>query len=408
MKLFLIKIGKALSVLKRDGFLNGGRRIWRAFFAPFKRVGSGDVLFITGGVGDSALYRTYHIAENLELHGFKCSTTVQDNPFLAGYADKFKIFIFHRVLSTPRVSKLIQEIKKQKKEIIFETDDLVFDTKYYKDHSYFKNMNYFTKKLYEKGVGGEILKDEYVKTCTCTTSYLAKELEEYNKKVFIVPNKLSNKDLEIVDEIMKHETCNMKHETQEDEKRCFMLHDSGYMIKIGYFSGVAAHNKDFSTITETLMKIMEKYPQVRLFLVGPLDIESKLNKFKNRISQFPYVIRKKHFSNIASVDINIVPLEMNNPFCEAKSELKFFEAGILEVPTVAVRNQTFSEAITDGENGFLARTENEWFEKLEKLILDENLRKSMGEKAREKSLKDYTNKNSHSDEYYNYLRKQLT
>lgn len=402
MKLFLIKIGKAWGVLKRDGFWNGGRRILSAFFAPFKKVGAGDVLFITGGVGDSALYRTHHVAEELELHGFKCSVTVQDNPFLDGYADKFKIFVFHRVISTSKVSKLIQKIKDQKKEIIFETDDLVFDKKYYKDHNYFKDMNYFAKKLYEKGVGEEILKDEYVKTCTCTTSYLAKELEKYparnasgiadeggGEKVFIVPNKLSNKDLEIVETIRHSE---------------FGIRNS---IRVGYFSGVASHNKDFSTITETLMKIMEKYPQVQLFLVGPLDIESKLNKFKDRINQLPYVARKKHFSNIANVDINIVPLEMNNSFCEAKSELKFFEAGILEVATVAVRNQTFSEAITDGVDGFLAGTENEWFEKLEKLILDENLRKSMGEKAREKSLKDYTNKNSHNEEYYRYLSSKL-
>jgi glycosyltransferase involved in cell wall biosynthesis len=391
MKLFLIKIGKAWGVLKRDGFLNGGKRIFSAFFAPFKKVGAGDVLFITGGVGDSALYRTHHVAEELELHGFKCSVTVQDSPFLAGYADKFKIFIFHRVISTPKVSKLIQKIKEQKKEIIFETDDLVFDTKYYKDHDYFKEMNYFTKKLYEKGVGEEILKDEYVKTCTCTTSYLAKELEKYNKKVFVVPNKLSNQDLETVNKIK-----NLKFKIENSD-----------VVRIGYFSGTGSHNKDFASIMDALFKILEKHSNVELFLAGPLDVENKLNKFKDRINQLPYVARKKHFSNIASVDINIVPLEINSPFCEAKSELKYFEAGILEVPTVAVRNQTFSEAITDGENGFLASSTEEWIDKIGKLITDENLRKSIGKKAREKSLKDYTNKNSHNEEYYRYLSSKL-
>jgi len=73
MKTFLIKIGKAFNVLKRDGIIRGGKRIVTAFFALFRRVGSGDILFITGGVGDSALYGAHHQAEELTLHGFKCS-----------------------------------------------------------------------------------------------------------------------------------------------------------------------------------------------------------------------------------------------------------------------------------------------------------------------------------------------
>src|SRR5665647_1877299 len=138
MKTILIKIGKAGKTLQRDGFIRGGGRILKAFLAMFGRVKPGDILFITGGVGDSARYRTAHVAEELELQGFKCSITVQDNPFLTGYADKFRIFIFHRVLFTPSVKKLIAEIKTRNKEIIFETDDLVFDPKYLKFMDSFK------------------------------------------------------------------------------------------------------------------------------------------------------------------------------------------------------------------------------------------------------------------------------
>src|SRR5665647_2055661 len=138
MKTFLIKIGKAGKTLQREGLFRGGKRVLQSFFAMFRRVRPGDILFVTGGVGDSARYRTEHVAEELELQGFKCSITVQDNPFLTGYADKFKIFIFHRVLFTSSVEKLIAEIKTRNKEIIFETDDLVFDPKYLKFMDSFK------------------------------------------------------------------------------------------------------------------------------------------------------------------------------------------------------------------------------------------------------------------------------
>ena len=46
-------------------------------------------------------------------------------------------------------------------------------------------------------------------------------------------------------------------------------------------------------------------------------------------------------------------------------------------------------------------------EKIGKLIENESLKNSMGEKAREKALKDYTNQNSHSEEYYSYLKSKL-
>lgn len=389
MKLLMIKAGKAWKTLQRDGILSGGKRILAAFFALFRFVGKGDILFITGGVGDSARYRAYHVAEELELNGFKCSITVQDNPLLPKYAAKFSVFIFHRVLFTPSVQKLIENIKKQNKEIIFETDDLVYDPKFVVLMDTFKYMNIFERKLYENGVGGEILDDPYVKVCTTTTDFLAEKLREHDKKVFIVPNKLCKKDVEVA---------------EKNRNSKFEIRNS---VKIGYFSGTLSHNKDFATVTDALMQILEKHENVELFLVGPLDTDNKLNKYKDRIKQLPYVPREKHFGNVASVDINIAPLEIGNPFCESKSELKFFEAGIVSVPSVCAATDPYKKAIEDGVDGFVANGTQEWVEKLGRLIQDSELRQRMGEKAREKALKKYTTEGAKNEEYYEYLKAKI-
>jgi glycosyltransferase involved in cell wall biosynthesis len=390
MKLILSRIGKIINTLKRDGILRGGQRVTRALFAMFRRVGSGDILFITGGVGDSARFRAENVAEELELHGFRCAITIQDNPLLPSYASKFKIFIFHRTINTPAIAKLIEKIKAQGKEIIFETDDLVFDPQYLQHMDYYQKMNFFEKKLYENGVGGEILADPYVKICTTTTSFLAEKLREKNKKVFIIHNKLSNSDLMIAENVLR-----AKPERKDGK------------IRIGYFSGTISHNKDFATITDALLRIMEKYPQTQLYLAGPLDIENRLSIFQERIFQMPFAPRQEHFANIASVDINVSPLELGNPFCEGKSELKFFEAGIVKVPTIATATKTFREAIADGIDGFVASSTDEWVEKLEKLIQDKEARLAMGERAYQKTLGQYSNKNSHDEEYYSYLKTKL-
>jgi glycosyltransferase involved in cell wall biosynthesis len=387
MKTLLIKGGKAFSTLRREGPIKGGKRIASAFLAMFGKVGSGDILFITGGVGDSAKYRCWRQAEELSLHGFRCSVTVQDNPLLSCYADKFKIFIFHRVLYTPAVKKMIERAKIQKKEIIFETDDLVHDPKYLKHMDYFKKMNKFEKMLYENGVGGEILKDDYVKTCVTTTTYLADILRGYGKRVFISTNKLSNYDVKIINDIFE------KKEKYRGEK-----------VKIGYFSGTASHDKDFETVKDALVHILEKYPQVEIHLFGPLEIDDIYKKLGDRVRKHPFEPWEKYLENIASVDATIAPLEIGNPFCESKSAIKFTGAGLLGVPTVAAATRTFRETIDDGVDGFVASGTEEWIRKLEKLISDKDLRKSMGERAREKVLEKYTNKNSRNEEYYEYLR----
>ena len=389
MKTLSIKIGKAWSVIKRDGLISGVKRVSSAFFALFRPVGYGDILFISGGVGDSARYRTTHVAEELENNGFECAVTVQDNPFLLHYVNKFSVFVFHRTLYTKKVAKLIERIKKQNKTIIFETDDLVYDPKYLKHMDYYEKMNPLERKLYDNGVGGEILQDDYVKVATTTTRFLADKLKENGKEVFIVPNKLSTEDV-------KNATLSLRGGTTKQSQK--------NMIKLGYFSGTISHNKDFVTITDVLVKIMTKYDYVELLLVGPLDVENELvQKFGDRIVQLPYVARKKHFANIAKCDINLAPLEYNNPFCEAKSELKFFEAGIVKVPTVAIDNQTYRDAIKDGIDGFVAKNSDEWADKLSQLIENEELRQKMGQKAYQKTVEQYTTKNAKNNEYYQYL-----
>ena len=315
---------------------------------------------------------------------------IQDNPFLPRFADRFKIFVFHRTLYTPVVTRLIKKIKTQEKEIVFETDDLVFEARYVQQTDHYQNMSYFEKKQYEKGVGKEILDDPYVKVCTTSTKFIASKLSQYGKKVFIITNKLSEDWLRVADDILSKNVA---------EKRD--------RIRIGYFSGTIGHNKDFSIISDALVEILKKYPKAEIFLAGPLKLEEKFNKFSERIIRSSYVPREQHFKNIFQCDIILAPLKIGDEFSEGKSELKFFEAGLLEVPIVAVRNQTFSDAINDGENGFLADHKEEWFAKISQLIENLELRKKIGKKAREKALADYSTRNSHSDDYYNYLRSKL-
>ncbi len=401
MNLFLIKIGKAWHTLRREGLWRGGRRVVISGLALFRRVHPGDILFISGGVGDSARYRCDHVAEECASHGYKTSVTVQDNPFLLSYAEQFSVFVFHRVLYTGQAKALFERLKELQKTIIFETDDLVYDPQYLIHMDYFQKMNVLERKLYENGVGGEMLSDPYVTVATTTTSFLAEKLRAHRKQVFIVPNKLTRTDVARAQAVW---------EALELERHAATSSPSTepHVVRVGYLSGTPSHNKDFATITDALIELFERYPEMRLVLTGPVDTEAALEPYADRIERVPLVAKPYFFAHIATLDINLAPLELGNPFCESKSELKFFEAGIVGVPTVAVANQTYTEAIRDGVDGYLASDTAAWVDKIGHLITDQAARRRMGEEARKTALKRYTTSTNWNEAYGDYLRQSVS
>ena len=89
---------------------------------------------------------------------------------------------------------------------------------------------------------------------------------------------------------------------------------------------------------------MGKYKDVFLKIVGELNIPEELELYKERILAVPFTDWKKLPELIASVDINLAPLE-DNLFNAAKSENKWMEAALVKVPTIASEVGAFKEII---------------------------------------------------------------
>jgi glycosyltransferase involved in cell wall biosynthesis len=158
------------------------------------------------------------------------------------------------------------------------------------------------------------------------------------------------------------------------------------LVRIGYFSGSATHQRDFAACEPALLAVMERRPEVRLRLVGYLDLGAAWQRFAGRVERIGFQSPPDLLRRIAETDLNLAPLELGNPFCEAKSELKFFEAALVGVPTVASATEPFAAAIEDGVSGFLARDESDWSRALEALLASPERRRAMGAAARARAL----------------------
>lgn len=330
-----------------------------------------DVLFING-VDYTALphpprYRVQHQMEQLEANNIDCDEIFYLNLDLSRVRN-YRVFIIFRCPYTEEVGKFIKLAKKLNKVVIYDIDDLVIDTKYTDTIKYLDTLSKEEREGYDQGVNNM---QRVLKMCDAvitTTERLAKELEQYSPRVFINRNTASERMLELSEKAYKkiRQAKNGKNEK----------------VKLGYFSGSITHNDDFKLIQPAIVKILEKYPQTELHIVGILDIPKELEKFSDRIIAHPFAEWTELPEMIASIDINLAPLE-ESIFNEAKSENKWVEAALVRVPTVATNLGAFQRMIEHGRTGILCDTVEDWYTELEKLVLSNEKRTEIAQQAYE-------------------------
>ena len=91
--------------------------------------------------------------------------------------------------------------------------------------------------------------------------------------------------------------------------------------------------------------------------------------------------RDTELADLGAMDIGIMPLP-DDEWAKGKCGLKGLQYMGLGLPTIMSPVGVNGEIITDGVDGFLATTTDEWVEKLSRLVEDADLRCRMGEAAR--------------------------
>lgn len=177
----------------------------------------------------------------------------------------------------------------------------------------------------------------------------------------------------------------------------------GNSVIIGY-SGGLSHNDDFDMVLPALKTIMEKYHDVKLQLMGQMDMLKAKKIFgkweqsvRSRIllmnatktqPEYPKYLSEQPWS------IGIAPL-IDSPFNKCKSHIKFLEYSSYKIPVVASRIYPYYKdikgipTIEHEETGLLCDTVDDWVTNLSRLIEDEQLRKRLGENAYNHIVKNW-------------------
>ena len=147
-----------------------------------------------------------------------------------------------------------------------------------------------------------------------------------------------------------------------------------------------------------LEKLKQKYGDTIYFkIIGDenyINIQLGIKGIKWRLQD--------EIDHLSEIDIGIMPLP-DDEWAKGKCGLKGLQYMALEIPCVMSPVGVNIEIVSDGVNGFLAKNENEWVEKISLLIENPDLRKQIGTEAR-KTVESRYSVNSQKEKYLRLLK----
>jgi glycosyltransferase involved in cell wall biosynthesis len=325
--------------------------------------------FIASGcqIATTHLYRCVHLAEQLRDLGHKTCLAIwnDETQIKVEEALRFDLIYLYRLPMSLALRRLIEQARELRKPVVFDTDDLIFEPELIEQHRAVRQLSADDQRQHAEGVRRYLETLEACDTVVTATPLLAEFARRRAKPAYVHRNCLGQEMVVLAKQLRTNRQAKLGQ------------------VAIGYGSGTATHDVDFAEAVPALVTVLERFPQAELWIAGPLDLPATLERFGKRVRRFPLMDWRDWFALLSKLDVALAPLEPDNLFCRAKSEIKFVEAGALGVPVVASRTDPYRDAISDGEDGLLASSDEEWTQALSALIEQPDRRRQIGERARE-------------------------
>ncbi|MBO4632767.1 MAG: hypothetical protein J5858_12655 [Lentisphaeria bacterium] len=342
--------------------LPGNREPWlvdfkvrfREFFLACRESKLKRVVLIYDAPNTSSFrYRVYNVKQALDGNGqIHISYFYRyELPSLKPYVSKIDLMVFSRCQWTLEIQDIYTLLKNNRIPIVFDIDDLFCDLDQIQLITNTLNVelnSYDAYTYWSASISRTFMVAKMADYYIATNAYLGQKLSRQfqGKPYYVIENSLNREQVQISEEI-----CRKKRLHTPDKSRFIM----------GYFSGTPSHINDFKIIAPEIMELLHNFPEMILRVVGFMDFPEYMNKMREqgRIEFRPLVDFMELQVEMGQVDLNIVPL-VDNEFTNCKSELKFFEASVVDTLTCATPIYSYAHSIRHGSTGFLCRP-GEWY-----------------------------------------------
>ena len=281
------------------------------------------------------------------------------------------VIVFHR-LDDPVKCEMRDKLQADGKKIVVDNDDTTLIDEVGSMSAYME---------YQGLVHDSIKKADLV---TCSTEFLKKEYSNYTKApIVVLPNCIDPNDYP-------------KHIENHNKK-----------VRIG-FIGSVMYKEDRSSIEDLIIELADR-DDVEIVCLGMLPPESRNHTnirsytamkqdcdFWDTIKceWHSWVPISQYITKLNELNLDMMVMaRKDNYFNRCKSNIKYLEASMLEIPCVCQSfkdgKSPYDKDITDGWNGYLAEDQDEFKNRIEELIRYKDKRKAIGKNAKEYVLKNY-------------------
>ncbi|MDQ2974615.1 MAG: glycosyltransferase family 4 protein [Acidobacteriota bacterium] len=304
-------------------------------YAPFEDAELHRVLYQSGKIGRKVALVACGFGHRLSLAN--------------SVAEYDAIYIFREaaLLGPPIIERLI---KRRKVPVIFDFDDAVFVSYRSPSNGYLSYLKFASKTKTICKLSSHVM---------AGNSYLADYAHQFNERVTIIPTTIDT----------------TKYFPQPDKV-------STEVPLIGWTGS-------FSTVQhlDTLRRALQRLAQTenfRLRVIGTPEYQLE----GVDVEAMPWR-SDTELEDLRPIDIGVMPLP-NDSWSKGKCGLKALQFMALGIPALCSPVGVNTEIIQDGENGFIAATEEEWVEKLRRLLRSSELRQRIGQAGRKTVEQKYS------------------
>jgi glycosyltransferase involved in cell wall biosynthesis len=143
------------------------------------------------------------------------------------------------------------------------------------------------------------------------------------------------------------------------------------------WSGSHSTSQYVRLLEPVFQRLSEEGLNYKVLVIG--DVNFSFNDDSIPLEKLPWV-REHEVRDLKKIDIGVYPLP-DEPWVYGKSGLKALQYMALGIPTIASDLGTIVRIIKHKENGFLAKSTEDWVTAIKEIIADRNLQAEMGKKA---------------------------
>lgn len=352
-----------------------------------------DVLFINGENTCPACtqYRVWNPALALRRAGLRTAIiNAHDLWRWEGVDLTARAVVVFRAISDERLMALLQRYEQQGTRLVFDCDDLVFGP----EQVYGTMVDRYGAR--DREVPNAHIRRanqvfQYMRYGTFPTQALASTAIDFGlepSRTVVAPSFLSE---------AQASAASMMH---PDDR------SSTAPPRFAVAAGTWTHHDDLATVADVVARAIAD-SRSELHALGSLPPEDfpELAALGPRVVHDPRVIQDwgSYIKRYAGFNACLVPLDMNNGFCHAKSEVKYIEAGIVGTPIIASPTEAHRRAIASESSGWLADDATSWTESILEAALPARA-SAAGAYARDDVLRRYGPGGAFENQYVEQMR----